>query len=143
MKSDATGSIVLLTRLARIVYRRSTEELLGIKLKELAILAYLREHDDAGTPASQQSLMEALCVDANTCVLLLNELETAQMVERRRDATDRRRHVVHITDDGRAALHGAEHAQTGIEDDVLVALTSKERATLHTLLEKALGSHGH
>ena len=34
--TNASGSIVLLTRLARVVYRASTEELLGIRLKELA-----------------------------------------------------------------------------------------------------------
>ena len=67
----APGSIVLLTRLARLVYRRSTEELLGIRLKELMALAYLRDH----AQASQQALSEAMHLDANNCVLLLNELE--------------------------------------------------------------------
>ena len=59
--TNASGSIVLLTRLARVVYRASTEELLGIRLKELATLAYLRDHEDA----SQQALTQALMVDAN------------------------------------------------------------------------------
>ena len=68
---SGAGSIVLLTRLARLVYRRSTEDLLGIRLKELMVLAYLRDH----TPASQQTLSEAMQLDANTCVLMLNELE--------------------------------------------------------------------
>jgi DNA-binding MarR family transcriptional regulator len=135
----ATGSIVLLTRLARVVYRQSTVELVGMGLKELGALAYLRDNDQA----SQQGLFEALCIDANSCVLLLNELERQGYVERRRDPQDRRRHLVSITADGLGALERAEHAQGSIEDEVLHGLTSEERGTLHRLLSHALdGQNG-
>ncbi len=130
----ATGSIVLLTRLARVVYRRSTVELVGMKLKELAALAYLRDHDHA----SQQALSEALCIDANSCVLLLNELEKLEYVERRRDPSDRRRHLVTLTGTGNRALERAECAQGSVEDEVLATLSPGERATLHQLLSRAL-----
>ena len=106
--THTTGSIVLLTRLARLVYRRSTEDLLGIRLKQLAALAYLRDHE----AASQQALMQAFCLDANSCVLLLNELEAAGFAERRRDATDRRRHLLALTPAGRQAP-GARRARAG------------------------------
>lgn len=132
--THTTGSIVLLTRLARLVYRRSTEDLLGIRLKQLAALAYLRDHE----AASQQALMQAFCLDANSCVLLLNELETAGFAERRRDATDRRRHLLALTPAGRQALERAERAQESIEDDVLAALAPEERAALRELLSRAL-----
>ena len=36
-------------------------------------------------------------LDANNCVLLLNELEDAGWTQRKRDAGDRRRHMVDIT----------------------------------------------
>ncbi|MDX6539062.1 MAG: MarR family transcriptional regulator, temperature-dependent positive regulator of motility [Gaiellales bacterium] len=134
--SHATGSILLLTRLARAVYRRSTKELLGIHLKELATLAYLRDHEGA----SQQALTQALMLDANSCVLLLNELETAGYAERRRDPDDRRRHIVALTTAGRAALERAERAQESIEDEVLANLGHEERAALKALLSRALGS---
>lgn len=130
----APGSIVLLTRLARLVYRRSTEELLGIRLKELMALAYLRDH----AQASQQSLSEAMHLDANNCVLLLNELEGSGFATRQRDPTDRRRHIVELTEDGRQALEHAEQAQQTIEGDVLGALSASERATLRDLLSRAL-----
>lgn len=133
-KTSATGAIVLLTRLARVVYRRSTEELLGIRLKELATLAYLRDHEEA----TQQALTLALCLDANSSVLLLNELEAAGYAERRRDASDRRRHLVAITPAGRQALERAERAQESIEDEVLAALGPDDRATLRRLLSRAL-----
>jgi len=129
-----TGSIVLVTRLARVIYRRSTVELVGMGLKELGTLAFLRDHDQA----TQQGLIEALCIDANNCVLLLNELESLGYLERRRDPQDRRRHLVKITDAGLAALEGAERAQGSVEDDLLAALTSEERNTLQQLLSRAL-----
>jgi DNA-binding MarR family transcriptional regulator len=133
----ATGSIVLLTRLARLVYRRSTVELVGMGLKDLAVLAYLRDSD----VASQQALAEALCIDANNCVLVLNELEESGFVERRRDPTDRRRHLVELTKNGRRALEAAEQAQGSVEDDVLGALSAKERCELQRLLRRALEGH--
>lgn len=128
------GSMVLLTRLAKQVYRRSTEELLGIHMRLVMALSYLRDHD--GAP--QQELAEALCMDANNVVLLLNELEDLGHVTRRRDPDDRRRHLVELTGQGRRALVSAERAQETIEDEVLQALDADERATLWRLLTRAL-----
>lgn len=126
--------MVLLTRLAKQVYRRSSEELLGMHLRLLMALSYVRDHD--GAP--QQELAEALCMDANNVVLLLNELEDLGHVTRRRDPQDRRRHLVELTAAGRRALTRAERTQESIEDDVLKALDPGERAILWQLLTRAL-----
>ena len=102
------GTVVMLLRLAKVIHKRSTDERLGIKLRQLMVLSYLR----AGAPGlQQQQLCESLWLDPNNCVLLLNELEEMGYVERRRDPSDRRRHVVDITDEGRTALERAERAQ--------------------------------
>ncbi len=130
------GSMVLLTRLAKQVYRRSSEELLGMHLRLLMTLSYLRDHD--GCP--QQELAEVLCMDANNVVLLLNELEDLGHITRVRDPHDRRRHRVELTKQGVRALAQAEQAQETIEDEVLAALDASERATLWELLTRAL--HG-
>ncbi len=126
--------MALLTRLAKQVYRRSTEDLLGMHMRHLMSLSYVRDHD--GGP--QQELAEALCMDANNVVLLLNELEELGYISRRRDPSDRRRHLVDLTPIGVKALDDAEHRQESIEDDVLKALDSDERATLWRLLGRAL-----
>jgi DNA-binding MarR family transcriptional regulator len=126
--------MVLLTRLAKQVYRRSDEDLLGMHLRLLMALSYVRDHD--GAP--QQELAEALCMDANNVVLLLNELEELGHVTRRRDPVDRRRHLVELTQAGGRALMDAERAQETIEDEVLQALDAGERATLWRLLTRAL-----
>lgn len=126
--------MVLLTRLAKQVYRRSSEELLGIHMRLLMALSYVRDHDNA----PQQELAEALCMDANNVVLLLNELEDLGYIARRRDPGDRRRHLVELTAEGSHALSSAERAQATIEDDVLRALDPNERATFWQLLTRAL-----
>jgi DNA-binding MarR family transcriptional regulator len=126
--------MVLLTRLAKQVYRRSSDELLGMQLRHLVALSYVRDHD----ACPQHELAEAFCMDANNVVLLLNELEDLGHVARLRDPEDRRRHLVELTQAGRDALAGAERAQASVEDDVLQALDAEERATLWKLLTRAL-----
>jgi DNA-binding MarR family transcriptional regulator len=128
------GTVVLLLRLAKAVHKRSSDDLLGMKLRQLMLLSYLR----GGAPALQQHLCESLWMDPNNCVLLLNELEEMGYIERRRDPADRRRHVVDITDEGRAALERGERAQESLEEQVLAGLTEEERATLRSLLQRAL-----
>jgi len=124
----------MLLRLAKVIHKRSTEERLGIKLRQLMLLSYLRW----GAPALQQQLCEALWIDPNNCVLLLNEMEDMGYVERRRDAADRRRHVVDITEKGRKALERAERAQEEIGDELLSPLSDEERATLQSLLSRVV-----
>jgi DNA-binding MarR family transcriptional regulator len=136
VRSAPPNSMVLLTRLAKQVYRRSNEDLLGMHLRLLMALSYLRDHD--GCP--QQELAEVLCMDANNVVLLLNELEDLGYTARVRDPIDRRRHRVELTKQGVRALLSAEQAQETIEDEVLQLLDAEERATLWRLLTRAL--HG-
>jgi len=133
-ENNSTGPILLLSQLSRLVNRRSTPELLGQTLKELGTLSYLRDYRET----TQQALQDGLCIDANYCVLLLNELEADGLLERRRDPTDRRRHIVSMTEQGRRALDQAEQAQQTLEDEILGALSEKERSTLAHLLRKAI-----
>jgi DNA-binding MarR family transcriptional regulator len=132
---SSAGSMVLLTRLNRLVYRHATEEALGMRLKQFALLSMLRDQGSV----SQQALGEQMHVDANNLVLLLNDAEANGWVERRRDSTDRRRHIVVLTDAGVEALKHAEEAIEDVEDQVLGPLNAEERATLRRLLQKAAG----
>jgi len=131
--ATATGSVGLLTQLSRVIYRRATEEVIGMRLKQLIALDHLREET-----CLQQGLGQMLMLDPNNCVLLLNDLDEAGYVERRRDPADRRRHLVEITPAGRSALEQAERKLESLEDEVLGNLSPEERARLHDLLAKAL-----
>lgn len=133
--TTATGSVGLLTKLSKVVFRRATEETIGLKLKQLMALQQLR--DQKGT-CLQQGLAEMLMLDANNCVLLLNELDDAGYVERRRDPEDRRRHIVEITAAGEETLAEGERRLEDLEDEVLSKLTADERRRFHDLLAKAL-----
>jgi DNA-binding MarR family transcriptional regulator len=133
-ENSSTGPILLLTQLSRLINRRSTPELLGQTLKELGVLSYLRDYHEV----SQQTLTEGLCIDTNYCVMLLNDLESSGLVERRRDPADRRRHIVSMTEQGRKALHQVEAAQQTLEDEILGSLDAEERSTLAHLLRKAI-----
>lgn len=128
------GTITLISRLSRLVYRRSAEVYLGIHLKYLHVLTFLGERESV----PQQALCEYLHVDANYVVLMLNELEASGYVERRRDPADRRRHIVAITDEGRRAAARAEEGMEQLEDRILSALSPEDRATLRGLLSRAL-----
>src|SRR4051794_34187046 len=128
------GTLALLLHLSKAVHRASSDELLGMRLRQFLVLSYL----DQRSPSRQQDLCETLMLDPNNCVLLLNELEEAGWLERRRDPLDRRRHEVVITGEGRKALTSARRAQNTLEDEILASLDEAERDQLGALLRKAI-----
>lgn len=87
-------------------------------------------------PTSQQSLIDKLNVDPSVLVAILNDLEGGDLLHRRRDPTDRRRHIVEITPDGSVTLGTLETALTKVENELFADLSEKERATLRGLLNR-------
>jgi DNA-binding MarR family transcriptional regulator len=85
---------------------------------------------------SQQALLEALEVDPSVLVAILNELERAGLVERRRDPADRRRHIVEITPAGRTATTVAEDAIAAVERDLFADLDDEQVTQLRRLLSR-------
>ncbi len=132
--TTSPGTVTLLTRLSKRVYRDTPESRLGMRLKHFMVLGFLAERDGI----AQQELGDICGVDPNNLVLLLNELEAEGFVQRRRDPQDRRRHIVEITEPGRAAFRRGERVREGVEDVVLARLDAEERETLRRLLAKAL-----
>jgi DNA-binding MarR family transcriptional regulator len=130
---STSGTLPLLIQLTKSIYRRATEDVIGIKLKAYLTLAALRDGQ-----MSQQELCTAVHMDPNNCVLMLNELEAMGFVERRRDPADRRRHIVVMTEAGRKALAYAEQGVASLEDEVLSALTPEERGQFREMLIRAL-----
>jgi DNA-binding MarR family transcriptional regulator len=129
-----SGPMVLFPRIAKQVVRRSTDELLGMPLRLLIALSYLRDHGGA----QQQELGRALSMDASNVVLVLNELEGLGYISRSRDPDDRRRHRVTITTAGVHAARRAERAQEEIEEQLLGGLDAEERTTLVRLLNRVI-----
>jgi DNA-binding MarR family transcriptional regulator len=126
---------VLITRLARVIYRYVDEEQLGMTMKQYGMLNYLRDFDGI----TQGKLGEAVGMDANMVVLLLNGLEERGYAVRERDPDDRRRHLVRITPSGVKALVRGDRAVEAVTDDVFASLGPEERAQLGSLLAKTMG----
>jgi DNA-binding MarR family transcriptional regulator len=131
---SGTGLITLLTRVSKALHKRTPEAVLGMKWRDSQALGFILKHEGL----TQQELGDAMLMDDNTVVLLLNELEAAGFSVRRRDPGDRRRHIVEITTAGRRAIERAEKAQEGIEDELLGDLSPDEKATLTKLLTRVM-----
>src|SRR5438105_14421621 len=87
------GFVALVTQLNKAIHRRSSEELLGMRLKPYMTLGYIRDHPGV----AQGDLEPAMFLDAHAVVLLLNELAPARYVVRSRDPEDRRRHILQLS----------------------------------------------
>jgi DNA-binding MarR family transcriptional regulator len=129
----------LLEHLAR-VGRRAFEATLepgGLRPRHLIALNLLSEQG----PASQQALADSLSLDPSNVVGLLNELEERQLVTRRRDSADRRRHIVELSPRGESELCSAYERLRRVDDDLLSALSGQQRAMLYDLLVRAVGAN--
>lgn len=94
-----------------------------------------------GEAGSQLALAQHLGVDRTVMTYLLDDLESAGLVERHPDPADRRARRISLTDDGGARLCALERALRGAEDAVLAPLTADERTVLRELLQRlALGA---
>ncbi len=85
---------------------------------------------------SQKMLSDELGQDKATVVALLDELERRGWAERRRDAVDRRRHHLHVTPQGQAALDWMAGQAIENERDVVDALSVEEATQLLDLLDR-------
>ncbi|MDX6569627.1 MAG: hypothetical protein QOH15_2205 [Gaiellales bacterium] len=137
--SSTHRSSALLSHLARLARVRAESALppLGLRPRHLVALTVLRDHGGA----TQQALATTLQIDRTNLVGLLNELESAGLILRRRTDEDRRRHVVDLTDAGGEKLSEAECALAAAEDAVFSALDAEQRETLYRLLQQATAGH--
>lgn len=90
----------------------------------------------ADGPVTQKALIERLDVDPSVLVALLNDLEGDDLVRRRRDPADRRRHIVEITSEGNSRLRKSDVALDTVERELFADLSERELTTLRRLLDK-------
>lgn len=128
----------LLARLGRAVTRQYRSVLTPIGSKPRQTTALLALRDEGAM--SQQALGAALDIDASNLVVLLNDLEGAGLIVRRRDPEDRRRHLVEISTRGSKLICEVERASTQIDDEFFADLDEDERASLHDLLARVAQS---
>jgi DNA-binding MarR family transcriptional regulator len=133
------SSTFLLKRLGFAAKDRSMAayEPTGLHPYHYAILLTLGE----SSHETQGSIADALGYDRGQLVGLLDELESKELVERRRDPEDRRRHIVRLTPKGTKTLGKLKALSRDIEDEFLDPLSDREREELHGLLLKLAQKH--
>lgn len=104
----------------------------GLTPRHRQVLVDLSEHG----PTSQQALLEMLNVDPSVLVSILNDLEEQGLAERRRDPTDRRRHIVEMSSKGCDVLRRIEKAVSQAEATLFADLDDADRDQLHELLSR-------
>jgi DNA-binding MarR family transcriptional regulator len=130
----------LLANVARHGHQLVGERLAGERLRRqhYVVLAGLAELD---APA-QAELGRLLRVDGSDLVAILNDLEFAGHVSRRRDPADRRRNAVSVTRRGQLALRRMDRAVEKANDDLVACLSPIERELLVSMLTRILLSAG-
>jgi DNA-binding MarR family transcriptional regulator len=129
----------LLKRLGWAIKDRSTEayESAGASPYHYSVLALL----DEGACSAQATIADALGFDRSWFVGVLDELEEAGLVERKRDSSDRRRHLVSLKPAGKKRLAELRAISKQVEDEFFAPLSAKERAELHALLLELAAHH--
>jgi DNA-binding MarR family transcriptional regulator len=127
-----TSPLFLLKRLGMKAKEESNEAYAdaGVHPYHYAILATIAE----GERETQGAIADALDYDRGQLVGLLDELEEAGLVERRRDPEDRRRQVVVMTPEGRKMLTKMRALAKKLDGEFLAPLTLDQRQQLRELL---------
>jgi len=132
--ADRTG--FLLARAHHRFHERSDEELrpFGIHIRQFGALTRLAD----GT-SSQRELADRLQVSTPVVVELVDGLEAAGFVERRRDPHDRRLNALHVTGGGRDVLERATAVLLAANEDLTRPIGEAGDRELRSLLRKLLG----
>jgi len=128
----------LLSKAGRTQAVRFAEALEPLRLrpKHFALLNFV----DRGAGSSQQELGERLGLDPSGLVAVIDDLENAGLLERRRHPSDRRRHAIHLTPNGRRKLARAREVAMEREAELLEPLDEHDAKVLHELLMKVVAA---
>jgi len=89
-----------------------------------------------GSVATQLALAQHLGVDRTVMTYLLDELESAALIERRPDPTDRRARRIVATPAGEALLTRLDDCLGAVENRLLGALDEDARRTFRAMIQK-------
>jgi MarR family transcriptional regulator, lower aerobic nicotinate degradation pathway regulator len=135
------STLFLLAKLGFAIKTRAIEELetAGFTMYQYSVLAMLSEKPRE----TQATIADGLQLDRSQLVGILDQLERESLIERRRDQTDRRRHMVSITPAGKKQLVKMRAMIKSMEDSLLGALDVDERASLQDFLQRIAASNDH
>jgi len=122
----------LLVQVAKAHRRRAGDELakLGLHVGQEMVLMSLWQQDGR----SQSELVCCLQVEPPTLSKMLDRLEKAELVQRRRDCEDARVCRIYLTDAGRALETCVGSVWKTLDEQLLAHLTLEEKLLLRRLL---------
>ena len=98
----------------------------GLTPDQYTALRWLNELPEGDI--SQSTLKKLMFTDPNNIAGLMGRMEKLDLVERKTDASDRRRKLVYCTSKGKALFNEAKLIATQLEEEVLSVLTNEEKA---------------
>jgi len=133
-----TSTAYLLSDTARLLRRAFDARVrqLGMTSSQARLLLML----DHAEGENQGFYAERLEVEAISLCRLIDRMEEAGLLERRRDPADRRAWRVHLTERSRQVIDQVRAGLAGMEEEMLTGLTHGEREGLAGLLEKVRGN---
>ena len=103
----------------------------GLTMRHFGVLSAV----EAEPGLNQRVLGEGLRIDRSTVVALADDLERAELLERRR-GVDRRTFSLHLTEHGKQRLAYFKELVAGVHTEFLAPLSPAEQAMLRDLLFK-------
>lgn len=136
----ASSAAFLLAQVGAHAAAKFAERLTKLKLTpaHAGILRIL-----GSTPAiTQQRLAGILRMAPSRLVALIDEMEKRGVVERRENATDRRRYALHLTETGRSTLAAIGRISREHSQALLATLSQKEQGQLASFLQRIADEQG-
>ena len=120
---------------ARLIRREANKRaaVLGATKAQWRVLARLHR---AGDGVRQVELAEALDIEPITLCRMIDRLEEAGLVERRRDGADRRAWRIHLTDAAAPVIAKLEAMGIGFNADILAGISEADRAAALRVLDR-------
>src|SRR4051812_46552379 len=126
-------------RFHQICVARTSDMLGPADLTPLQYGAMLHLNKTTGKPGMEQNdLAERINVDRNTASLLVEQLVTKGLVERRVNGADRRARLLSLTARGEALYARLRPAHATLNEDILAPITPRERKVLVDLLIRVI-----
>jgi DNA-binding MarR family transcriptional regulator len=131
-RTERVGQLLFVASQAAQTLATERLDPLGLSPRAWGVLSTLAESG----PLTQIELATALSIDRTAMVYLLDELEEQALVERVRNANDRRSFLVHLTAKGGRKQRKAATELAGQAETLLEPLAAEERRQLVDLLTR-------
>lgn len=124
---------------ARLIRREANRRasVLGATKAQWRVLAWLKRQGDG---ARQVELAEGLDVEPITLCRMIDRLEEAGLVERRRDESDRRAWRIHLTPAAAPLLAKLDEMGKAFNADMLAGISEADRETVLRVLGQMRGN---